>query len=93
VFSVFGVFSVLGFAVAACIGLDFELSVFPCFGGFWVFFFAVWTFSHYNHMLCFCLSGLKTFYCLLGCLWFFGLETSTLVGLFLCFRSLGIFCL
>jgi len=43
VFSVFGVFSVLCFAVVACVGLDCELSVFPCFGGFGVFFFAVWT--------------------------------------------------
>jgi hypothetical protein len=26
--------------------LDCELSVFPCFGGFGVFFFAVWTLNH-----------------------------------------------
>ena len=54
-FAVFGVFSELCFAVVACVGLDCELSVFPCFGGFGVFFFAVWTFSHNYHVLCFCL--------------------------------------
>ena len=46
-FSVFvEVFSVLCFAVVAGVGLDCELSVFPCFGWFGVFFFAVWTFNH-----------------------------------------------
>lgn len=45
------VVSVFGFAVFACVGLDFELSVFPCFLRFWVFFFAVWTFGHGNHFL------------------------------------------
>jgi len=54
VFSVFGVFSVLGFAVVACVGLDCELSVFPCFGGFCYFFFAVWTLSHKNHSFFVC---------------------------------------
>jgi hypothetical protein len=40
VFSVFViVVAVLGFAVVACVGLDCELSIFPCFGGFEVFFF------------------------------------------------------
>ena len=74
VFSVFvTVFSVLGFAVVACVGLDCELSVFPCFGWFGVFFFAVWALSHDNHRFCFCLCWFKTFYRLLGCLWFFGL--------------------
>lgn len=53
-FAVFGVFSVLCFAVAACVGLDCELSVFPCFGGFGVFFFTVWTFSHNDHSFFVC---------------------------------------
>jgi hypothetical protein len=39
VFSVLGVFSVLCFAVVACVGLDCELPVFPCFGGFRGFLF------------------------------------------------------
>jgi len=64
VFSVFGVFSVLCFAVVACVGLDCELSVFPCFVWFGVFFFAVWTLSHNCHMLCFCLRYLKRLYVL-----------------------------
>jgi len=46
VFSVLGVFSVLCLAVVACVGLDCELSVFPCFLGFSLFFFAVWAFYH-----------------------------------------------
>ena len=50
-FSFSGVFSVLCFAVVAGVGLDCELSVFPCFGGFRVFFFAAWTFSHFNRLL------------------------------------------
>jgi len=54
VFSFFvEVVSVFGFAVFACVGLDFELSVFPCFLRFWVFFFAVWTFGHGNHLFSF----------------------------------------
>jgi len=61
VFSVLGVFSVLCFAVVACVGLDCELSVFPCFGWFWVFFFAVWTLSHNNHNCVFVRVGLKRF--------------------------------
>jgi len=73
VFAVFGVFSVLCVAVVACVGLDCELSVFPCFGGFGVFFFAVWTLSHNYPVLCFCLREFKTFYGLLGYLWLFGL--------------------
>ena len=48
-FSVLGVFSVLCFAVVACVGLDCELSVFPCFGGFGVFCFAARTLNHNNH--------------------------------------------
>jgi hypothetical protein len=46
--------------------LDCELSVFPCFGGFGVFFFAVWTLNHYNHKLCFCMCWFNTFYGLAG---------------------------
>lgn len=45
------IFAVLSFAVFACVGLDFELSVFPGFLRFWVFFFTVWTFGHGNHFL------------------------------------------
>ena len=33
-FSVFGIFSVLCVAVVASVGLDRELSVFPCLGGY-----------------------------------------------------------
>ena len=67
-FSVLGVFSVLGFAVVACVGLDCELSVFPCFGGFGVFFFAVWTLSHNDHRCVFVRLDLKRFIaCWGGC--------------------------
>ena len=58
-FSVFGVFSVLCVAVVACVGLDRELSVFPCLGGFGVFFFAVRTLSHNYPVLYLCFSTLK----------------------------------
>ena len=76
-FSVLGVFSVLGFAVVACVGLDCELSVFPCFGGFRIFFFAVWTFSHNDHSFFVCVI-LKDFM-----LWFV-LWFCFLLGLLLC---------
>ena len=66
-FSVLGVFSVLCFAVVAGVGLDFELSVFPCFGGFGVFFFAVWTLSHNYPVLCFVWECLKHFVDLFVC--------------------------
>ena len=77
-FSVLGVFSVLGFAVIACVGLDCELSVFPCFGGFGVFFFAVWTLSHNDHSFFVCVV-LKGFM-----LWFV-LGFCFLLGLRLCY--------
>jgi len=54
VFPVSCVFSVLCFAVVACVGLDCELSVFPCFVEFGVFFFAVWTLSHNYHSFFVC---------------------------------------
>ena len=47
------VFSVLGFAVLACVGSDCELSVFPCFLRFRVFFFAIGTFRHGVHSFIF----------------------------------------
>jgi len=47
------VFSVLGFAVLACIGSDRELSVFPCFLRFRVFFFTIRTFRHGVHIFIF----------------------------------------
>jgi len=64
VFSVFvEVFAVLGFAVFACVGLDCEYAVFPCFGRLGVFSFAVWTFSHVNHSSDFCLNEFKSVLC------------------------------
>ena len=70
-FSVFGVFSVLCFTVVACVGLDCELSVFPCFGGFVVFSFAVWTFSHNYPVLCFCLREFKNVLLFVGIVYVF----------------------
>ena len=83
-FSVFGVFSVLCFAVVACVGLDFELSVFPCFGGFGVFFFAVWTLNHADLRVSICMLCLKTlldvYYCL--SLWLDAKEIRVLTDKF-----------
>lgn len=49
-FSVFGVFTVLGFAVAAGEGLDVKLAILPRFLRFRVFLFAVWTFHHVDRL-------------------------------------------
>jgi hypothetical protein len=63
VFSVFVVvFAVLGFAVAACKGLDCEYSVFPFFVWLGIFLSAAWTLSHVIHVFCFVCLSLKAFY-------------------------------
>jgi len=76
-FSVLSVFSVLCFAVVACVGLDCELSIFPCFGRFRVFFLAVWTLSHNNHNCVFVRVGLKRF---IACLIVYGFLDYKPVG-------------
>jgi hypothetical protein len=48
--ALFQLVAVFCFAVAACVGLNRENAVFPCFGWFRVFFFTVWTFAHTNHI-------------------------------------------
>lgn len=55
------ILAVLGFAVAARVGVYGELSIFPCFGWFRVFFFAVRTLNHNNHRFYLVSVGLKRF--------------------------------